>query len=142
MLMTVSKGNAYDVALENFDAAADAMELSQDIREMIKYPERILMVTVPVRMDDGHIHRFEAYRAEHADTTLRPSGFLHPIGFNFGFVGLASDAETLRRVDEALNAMLASDEISALALKAGMTYVRPRTPDVQGDILLGDLKGP
>jgi glutamate dehydrogenase/leucine dehydrogenase len=58
--------NAYDVALENFDTAADAMELSNDVREMIKYPERILTVTVPVRMDDGHIHRFEAYRVQHS----------------------------------------------------------------------------
>ena len=37
-----------------------------DTREMIKYPERILMVTVPVRMDDGHIHRFEGYRVQHS----------------------------------------------------------------------------
>jgi glutamate dehydrogenase/leucine dehydrogenase len=62
----VIAGNAYDVALENFDNAADALELSPDIREMIKYPERILTVTVPVRMDDGHIHRFEAYRVQHS----------------------------------------------------------------------------
>jgi glutamate dehydrogenase/leucine dehydrogenase len=58
--------NAYDVALENFDTAADAMELNNDVREMIKYPERILTVTVPVRMDDGRIHRFEAYRVQHS----------------------------------------------------------------------------
>ncbi len=66
MLTTTITGNAYDVALENFDAAANALELSSDIREMIKYPERILTVTVPVRMDDGHIHRFEAYRVQHS----------------------------------------------------------------------------
>lgn len=58
--------NAYDVALENFDTAADALELDRDIREMIKYPERILTVTVPVRMEDGHIHRFEGYRVQHS----------------------------------------------------------------------------
>ncbi|HTV13551.1 MAG TPA: Glu/Leu/Phe/Val dehydrogenase [Acidobacteriaceae bacterium] len=58
--------SAYDVALENFDAAADKLELSNDIREMIKYPERVLTVTVPVRMDDGHIRRFEAYRVQHS----------------------------------------------------------------------------
>jgi len=66
MLTTKITGNAYDVALENFDAAANALELHSDIREMIKYPERILTVTVPVRMDDGHIHRFEAYRVQHS----------------------------------------------------------------------------
>ncbi len=66
MIAETIAANAYDVALENFDTAADAMELSNDVREMIKYPERILTVTVPVRMDDGHIHRFEAYRVQHS----------------------------------------------------------------------------
>ncbi len=66
MITETMAANAYDVALENFDTAADAMELSSDVREMIKYPERILTVTVPVRMDDGRIHRFEAYRVQHS----------------------------------------------------------------------------
>ena len=66
MLTTKIKGNAYDVALENFDAAADAMALDSDTREIIKYPERVLTVSVPVRMDDGHIHHFEGYRVQHS----------------------------------------------------------------------------
>ncbi len=66
MLTEIAAGNAYDVALENFDAAADALELNSDTREMIKYPERILAVTIPVRMDDGHIRRFEGYRVQHS----------------------------------------------------------------------------
>jgi len=66
MLMEKVVENAYNVALENFDSAADALGLDQDTREMIKYPERVLMVTVPVRMDDGHIRRFEAFRVQHS----------------------------------------------------------------------------
>ena len=66
MLATAVQDNAYDVALTNFETAADALELSPDIREMIKYPERVLTVSVPVRMDNGHIHRFEAYRVQHS----------------------------------------------------------------------------
>src|SRR5271157_1266009 len=66
MLTTTMAANAYDVALENFDAAANFMGLDNDVREMIKYPERVLTVSVPVRMDDGHIHRFEAYRVQHS----------------------------------------------------------------------------
>src|SRR6266568_4046353 len=66
MLMTKVADNAYDVALENFDTAADALGLDNDTREMIKFPERVLMVTVPVRMDDGHIRRFEAFRVQHS----------------------------------------------------------------------------
>jgi glutamate dehydrogenase/leucine dehydrogenase len=66
MPATAVQDNAYDVALTNFDTAADALELSPDTREMIKYPERVLTVSVPVRMDNGHIHRFEAYRVQHS----------------------------------------------------------------------------
>jgi glutamate dehydrogenase/leucine dehydrogenase len=66
MLATKLADNAYDVALENFDSAADALGLDNDTREMIKFPERVLTVTVPVRMDDGHIRRFEAFRVQHS----------------------------------------------------------------------------
>jgi glutamate dehydrogenase/leucine dehydrogenase len=65
-MLTTMAGNAYDVALENFDSAVDTMGLDNNIREMIKYPERVLTVTVPVRMDDGRIHRFEGYRVQHS----------------------------------------------------------------------------
>jgi glutamate dehydrogenase/leucine dehydrogenase len=58
--------NPHELALQNFDIAADALELSDDIRAMIKYPERELAVTVPVRMDTGHIRRFQGYRVQHS----------------------------------------------------------------------------
>jgi glutamate dehydrogenase (NAD(P)+) len=72
MLTKVVERNAYDVAMENFDHAADALDLENDVREMIKFPERILMVSVPVRMENGHIRRFEAYRVQHS--TVRGPG--------------------------------------------------------------------
>ncbi len=69
MLATATKAmNAYDVALENFDLAANALGLDDSIRAMIKYPERILCVSVPVRMDTGKIVRFEGYRVQHSTT--------------------------------------------------------------------------
>jgi glutamate dehydrogenase/leucine dehydrogenase len=66
MLTATTTENAYELALQNFDAAADAMGLDDDTRTMIKYPERVLTVSVPVRLDNGHIHRFEAYRVQHS----------------------------------------------------------------------------
>jgi len=66
MLTAVEQKSAYVNALENFDAAANALGLDEDVREMIKYPERILTVTVPVRMDSGRIRRFEAHRVQHS----------------------------------------------------------------------------
>ncbi len=69
MLATaVADKNAYEVALENFDLAADALELDDSVRAMIKYPERVLTVSVPVRMDTGQIVRFEGFRVQHSTT--------------------------------------------------------------------------
>ena len=66
MLTTTVQENAYELAMENFDSAANALGLDDDTREMIKFPERILSVSVPVRMDNGRIHRFQAYRVQHS----------------------------------------------------------------------------
>ncbi len=57
--------SAYEVALENFDLAADALDLDSSLRAMIKYPERILEVSVPVRMDKGQIMRYQGFRVQH-----------------------------------------------------------------------------
>jgi glutamate dehydrogenase/leucine dehydrogenase len=65
-ITAVVEKNAYDAALENFDLAADALELEDDVRTMIKYPERVLTVVLPVRMDDGKIHGFQGYRVQHS----------------------------------------------------------------------------
>jgi len=69
MLATaVAEKNAYEVALENFDLAADALRLENSVRAMIKYPERVLTVSVPVRMDTGQIVRYEGFRVQHSTT--------------------------------------------------------------------------
>ncbi len=52
--------------MENFDHAADALELDNDVRQMIRYPERILTVAVPVRMENGRIRHFDGYRVQHS----------------------------------------------------------------------------
>jgi glutamate dehydrogenase/leucine dehydrogenase len=58
--------SAYESAMENFDLAADALGLDENTRNMIKCPERILEVSLPVRMDDGRIQRFDGYRVQHS----------------------------------------------------------------------------
>jgi len=62
----IAEKKAYDVAMENFDIAADALGLDNDMRNMIKYPERVLSVVLPVRMDNGKILRFDGYRVQHS----------------------------------------------------------------------------
>lgn len=57
--------NPHEMALRNFDMAADQLELDYDLRMMIKYPERCLTVNIPIRRDNGTIERFEGYRVQH-----------------------------------------------------------------------------
>ncbi|MFB3829175.1 MAG: Glu/Leu/Phe/Val dehydrogenase [Bryobacteraceae bacterium] len=61
-----SEPSALQFALQNFEKAAAALELSQDMKAMIMYPERVLTVNIPVRMDTGEIQRFEGYRVQHS----------------------------------------------------------------------------
>jgi glutamate dehydrogenase/leucine dehydrogenase len=62
----VVEKNAYEAAMENFDLAADALELDHNVRNMIKSPERVLTVHLPVRMDNGKIHTFQGHRVQHS----------------------------------------------------------------------------
>jgi len=63
----LSSGNlAYQYTLENFDTAADMLELPSDLRERMRYPERTLIVNMPVKMDNGRIQHFEGYRVQYS----------------------------------------------------------------------------
>jgi len=55
----------YELALQNFEKAADALDLGYDDRNAVRSPERTLIVSVPVLMDDGTVHCFEGFRVQH-----------------------------------------------------------------------------
>lgn len=57
--------NVYEMALYNFDQAADQLDLDPNIRAMIRSPRKQLIVSLPVRMDDGSIKEFWGYRVQH-----------------------------------------------------------------------------
>ena len=61
----IAEANPYELAMQNFEMAADALGLKDDIRAMVRAPERVLAVTVPVRMDNGRVTCFEGYRVQH-----------------------------------------------------------------------------
>jgi glutamate dehydrogenase (NAD(P)+) len=58
-------GNPYDVAVAQFDEAADRLGLSQAMRAILRLPKRELIVNFPVRMDNGDIEMFTGYRVQH-----------------------------------------------------------------------------
>ncbi len=62
----------FRLAVAQFDQAAEAMELDANLRERLKLPQRSLVVSLPVRMDDGHVEVFTGYRVQH-DSSRGPS---------------------------------------------------------------------
>lgn len=63
--MVVNVVNPYDVAVAQFDEAADYLGLSQAQRAILRKPKRELVVNFPVRMDNGEIEMFTGYRVQH-----------------------------------------------------------------------------
>lgn len=62
----------FRLAVAQFDQAAEAMDLDPNLRERLKLPQRSLVVSLPVRMDDGHVEVFTGYRVQH-DSSRGPS---------------------------------------------------------------------
>ena len=57
--------NPYYMALEQFEAAAQVLNLSEDMREVLRQPKRELTVNFPVRLDNGRIKTYTGYRVQH-----------------------------------------------------------------------------
>ncbi len=57
--------NPYHMAVQQFEAAAEKLHLSEDMREVLRQPKRELTVNFPVRLDSGRIKTFTGYRVQH-----------------------------------------------------------------------------
>jgi glutamate dehydrogenase (NAD(P)+) len=57
--------NPYEIAKQQFDTAAEKLNLPSDLAEVLKRPKRQLIVSIPVQMDDERIQVFEGYRVQH-----------------------------------------------------------------------------
>ncbi len=57
--------NIWAVAQQQFDTAADALDLEDGLRRVLRVPKRQLTVNFPVTMDDGHVEVFTGYRVQH-----------------------------------------------------------------------------
>src|SRR4029077_4487104 len=62
---------SWTAVLERLDDAAALTGIDPAIDRILRVPERILEVAVPVRMDDGHIEVFTGWRVHH-DATRGP----------------------------------------------------------------------
>ncbi len=61
------KPNPYEAALQQLDLAAEKLGLDPATHEILRHPQRILIVTVPVHMDDGSVRVFTGYRSQYND---------------------------------------------------------------------------
>ncbi len=64
--------NPYEVAKKQLKNVVELMNLDPDIHEKLKYMERILTVSIPIRMDDGSLRIFQGHRIQHS--TVRGPG--------------------------------------------------------------------
>jgi glutamate dehydrogenase (NAD(P)+) len=59
--------NPFQMAQQQFGAAADRLGLDASMREFLRWPLRELHVTLPVRMDDGRTQVFHGFRVQYND---------------------------------------------------------------------------
>jgi hypothetical protein len=135
--LTVEAGTLVDVILMSFDRGRLVPHIAHvragrdELFPLLEHGEADAAL-IPV-------HRFDAYRLDHPDTKLVPSGFYLPIGFNMGFVGLADQAQLLEKSSAAIEAMLKEGELPAFAAAAHVTYLPPRQPYILDHLTMSDL---
>jgi glutamate dehydrogenase (NAD(P)+) len=57
--------NPWAVAQQQFDLAAERLNLDPGLRKVLREPRRELIVHFPVKMDDGSVQVFTGYRVQH-----------------------------------------------------------------------------
>src|SRR5229473_2923501 len=57
--------NPFEIAKQQFDRAADYLDLEESLRNVLRSAKRQLIVSIPVRMDGGETKVFEGYRVQH-----------------------------------------------------------------------------
>ncbi len=57
--------NPFEIAKQQFNRAADYLELEPSMRHVLEHPKRQLIVSIPVKMDGGDVQVFEGYRVQH-----------------------------------------------------------------------------
>src|SRR5512132_2883720 len=60
-----AKINPWAVAQQQFDLAAERLNLDSGLRRVLREPRRELVVHFPVKMDDGSVQVFTGYRVQH-----------------------------------------------------------------------------
>ena len=73
--------NSFEVAQLQFDRVASLLDLDAGSRELLRSPVREFSFAIPVRMDDGTVRVFRAFRVHHNDARGPSKGGIrfHPL---------------------------------------------------------------
>ena len=69
IISSLYDSDTFKMACSQFDQAADAISLPEEIRDRTKYPRRCVAVALPIKMDNGSVTLFEGYRVQHSLST-------------------------------------------------------------------------
>ena len=64
-LAVPKRHDMWEQAQRQLDEVAKTIKLDPNVHVMLRHPKRTLEVSVPVRMDDGHVEVFQGYRVHH-----------------------------------------------------------------------------
>jgi glutamate dehydrogenase (NAD(P)+) len=56
-----------EMAVQQFEIAAERLVIDPNVAARLRRPDLAMIVSVPTRMDDGHVHVFTGYRVQHND---------------------------------------------------------------------------
>ena len=65
LVAALPERDLFDIAVEQFQIAADVLDLRDDLRRVLAVCQRELTVNFPVEMDDGSVQVFTGYRVQH-----------------------------------------------------------------------------
>src|SRR5437879_838843 len=70
----------FQMAVQQLDEVAEVIEIDRGVLERMSLPKRAMVVSVPVRMEDGRTEVFIGYRVQHSLTSGPSKGGLryHP----------------------------------------------------------------
>jgi glutamate dehydrogenase (NAD(P)+) len=57
--------NPFEISKQQFNIAADFLDLDPSLRHVLQTPKRQLIVSIPVKMDGGDVQVFEGFRVQH-----------------------------------------------------------------------------
>ncbi|MFW9782387.1 MAG: Glu/Leu/Phe/Val dehydrogenase dimerization domain-containing protein, partial [Candidatus Heimdallarchaeota archaeon] len=64
--------NPFEIVKRQIDIVSEKMGLNYNIKKYLKKVERCLIVSIPIKMDNGRLEIFEGYRVHHS--TIRGPG--------------------------------------------------------------------